>query len=110
MIDHQTKSVAVCMDEIASLEKRLAEAEAKIPRWIPVSEGLPNIYVEVIALAGDGSVAVGHIDNLKIFVADAFDIPAFENDASCPRPETRITSDVTHWMPLPRQPKEDGDD
>lgn len=44
-----TRGVA---DGRRELEKRLAAAEAKIPRWIPVSERLPPLGVKVDIMLG----------------------------------------------------------
>lgn len=63
------------------------------PRWIPVSGGLPEIGVEVL-VCNDGTVDLALLDG------------TFDDHArwSLLNGET-VTSDVTHWMPLPEAPK-----
>ena len=70
-----------------------------MPKWIPVSERLPEAYNLVLALCRSGKIFVGEYVDLgwrtlwRIKTA---------------RDSTKeITQIVTHWMPLPEPPKED---
>lgn len=73
---------------IAELEQRLAAAEAKIPRWIPVSERLPKdgVYVLVNIRDNDGD----EYQALLSCFCGEFDV-----------------IQPTHWMPLPDAPGAD---
>ena len=52
--------------------------------WIPVTEKLPDVGIEVLIYSEDDGVCVDY------YVGDSFGY-----------------YDVTHWMPLPEPPKED---
>lgn len=65
-----------------------------IPRWIPVSERLPEEWVDVLVLSECGfcEVAVylgGHSNKWRV---------TWNHDM--------LDGDVTHWMPLPEPPEE----
>lgn len=73
--------------------------EAGKPKWIPVTERLPESYEPVLAVCNSGKIFVGEYVDLgwrtlwRIKTA---------------RDSTKeITRKVTHWMPLPEPPKED---
>ena len=53
-------------------------------RWIPVTERLPDIGIEVLVYSEDDGICVDY------YGGDSFGY-----------------YDVTHWMPLPEPPKED---
>lgn len=52
-------------------------------RWIPVTERLPDIGIEVLVYSEDDGICVDYCDG------DSF-----------------VCYYVTHWMPLPKPPKE----
>jgi hypothetical protein len=81
-------------DEICKL---FDEAIRMIPRWIPVSERLPNIFGEfnVVVKRNTGEIYSDYADFdpfTKRWTTGLF----FD-----------IGSKVTHWMPLPEPPKEE---
>ena len=87
---------------------RIAELEAAAPKWIPVTERLPEDNTPVLVLLS-GEVHVGELiwehpsfeDNYKAFRYwdDAYD------DGKCWE-----WHDITHWMPLPEPPLLGGGD
>ena len=70
-----------------SEEKRLIDANALAKRWIPVTERLPDVGIEVLIYSEDDGVCVDY------YGGDTFGY-----------------YDVTHWMPLPEPPKEEDKD
>lgn len=82
---------------IAELEARIAELEAK-QRWIPVSERLPEVEVNVLAAVYDASNSSVSMQILKhhgegkwFFWDTCYYV-------------------VTHWMPLPEPPEDNNND
>ena len=69
-------------------------------KWIPVTENLPQPYVDVLTLrkALDGKRYSHFIDHIYIDNMEKF---AWFTDV------LSWKSMVTHWMPLPEPPKED---
>ena len=61
------------------------------PKWIPVTERLPEEYENVLVCSG-GYVEPGWIGGDRVF----YTYDKYESD---------IIDDVTHWMPLPEPPK-----
>jgi len=55
-------------------------------RWIPVGERLPNSYLTVLSLSKNGDIKVDFVQPKKIWYLGR--------------------NNVTHWMPLPKPPKE----
>ena len=66
--------------------QKAAKAQAA-PRWIPVSERLPDEFTAVLVYDVDGTH--GHVYTLKVY-AEFF---------------SKFKS-VTHWMPLPAAPEQ----
>ncbi len=93
------------------IEERNAAVEltgelAKMPRWIPVTERLPiggddsgAVCENVCLFMDDGPVSCGWMNGItkKVYYLNARD------DFVIKAPITR----VTHWMPLPKPPKEE---
>ena len=73
---------------IEILQKKYADAKAEIPRWIPVSEQLPEEDQDVLAWERAGFAYVDMRKDGKWIVAD-------HNFGA-----------VTHWIPLPEHPVE----
>ena len=65
----------------------LAEARAAAPRWVPVTEQLPEPGVHVL-IEFDGEVLIA-----RFFESDWWLDPGGE-----------LIGDITHWMPLPGVP------
>lgn len=71
--------------------------ELSKPKWIPVTERLPEINTMVLVMDEAHDMAVGSLEKLwdgEVWVCPFADV----DDEQCP---------ITHWMPLPEPPKED---
>ena len=75
-------------------QARIKELEAKVPKWISVTERLPEDGRRVLAAHDDGMVRIGMCQD-KYF------------PAVVARKHTKAfgLAEVTHWMPLPEAPK-----
>ena len=95
-IEELSKREADMTHNMAALSLKVLRAEEKRPRWIPVTERLPdagervlcycraNIY-EVMKMRTDGA----WVHNDQVYDS------------------TYMSGFVTHWMPLPQPPKEE---
>lgn len=91
-----------------AMRDSIAKIEEKFPRWIPVTEGLPELNQEVLVYA------VGKIDG---FIGESTmaltDRMLFRLFPSSPGTETWSSPwqyfltdyEITHWMPLPPRPE-----
>lgn len=77
-------------DLIEQQAARIAELEAKVPRWIPVTEKIPPDQEEVLVLTRSKN-GVRNVDK-GYWAIDHF--------------IHRGRAVVTHWMPLPGWPEE----
>lgn len=84
-------------DLIEKQAARIKELEAKVPRWIPVTERLPEIEQRVLVLDRHGNATVR---TLRCLTGEKE--PSFRPDGLVPRKH------ITHWMPLPEPPETDG--
>lgn len=118
-------------DLIEQQAARIAELKAKVPRWIPVTERLPECEKEVLILCSrggyifhcpaiyeDGKVLTGDSDwnwyEIESYAeyneeADDYFVPQgwwesrhFTPDDVYNNP---VDCEVTHWMPLPGWPE-----
>lgn len=91
-------------DAIEKLEHQVFLADlackseaAKAPRWIPVTERLPENLTSVIVHRKDGGIFTWEYFNTsptdECWIDDSMNVYSFY--------------DVTHWMPLPQPPKEE---
>lgn len=105
---------------------RIAELEAKVPRWIPVTERLPKkgedglrdcdwvrCIVSVIWTFADGDAGTHVFSAPALFDVDQKiwhvwqkDDPGFSVNALIPLEDSDGGYFVTHWMPYPKLPKE----
>lgn len=83
--------------EIGDLEDEVAALRSKVPRWIPVSERLPEDGNDVLVRYRYGHKTVCVVayrvsgnDCWTMSVGDCFDFP---------------DEQATHWMPLPEPPE-----
>ena len=80
-------------DEIADARTILKEQ-----RWIPVSERLPDDGSDILAYCDDGEesrIVACNYDNGVWF--------------DCVFNTLMIIKNITHWMPLPKPPKKEGE-
>lgn len=95
-------------DAIEELSKRVDEsipkddaeiliAEVAKPRWIPVTERLPEHLTSVIVRRKDGGIFIWEYFDTsptdECWIDDSMNVYSFY--------------DVTHWMPLPQPPEEE---
>lgn len=88
----RTEDCQMCIDTIAYIERLESERDAalaKVPRWISVEERLPRCGERVL-VTNDGSVWEAYLSISHKWV----------------RQEFVWAAKVTHWMPLPSEPKE----
>lgn len=79
-------------DLIKQQEARITGLEAKVPRWIPVTEKIPPDQEEVLVQTRSKN-GVRNVDK-GYWAIDQF--------------IHRGRAEVTHWMPLPEQSEMDG--
>lgn len=84
-------------DLIEQHAARIKELETKAPRWIPVTERLPEIEQRVLVLDRHGNAMVR---TLRCLTGEKE--PSFRPDGLVPRKH------ITHWMPLPEPPETGG--
>ena len=80
-------------DLIEQQAARIAKLEAKVPRWIPVTEKIPPDQEELLVLTRSKN-GVRNVDK-GYWAIDQF--------------IHRGRAQVTHWMPLPGWPEEEND-
>lgn len=90
--DCLTPVLRTAADLIEQQAARIAELEAKVPRWIPVTEKIPPDQEEVLVLTRSKN-GVRNVDK-GYWAIDHF--------------IHRGRAEVTHWMPLPEPPETDG--
>ncbi len=79
------------------VENRLA-LELQMPRWIPVTERLPEEYVNVLC----------HLRSLDRR-SEYYSIDHLMEDGQWWKSANSWKFEVTHWQPLPEPPKEEGE-
>lgn len=83
---------------LAETEQRLAEIEAKLPRWIPVTERLPKPGATILAVDNSGDMGVCNFVNAR-FVGECFGFEVYLNDGGWDRSPSKVIGEyVTHWM------------
>lgn len=69
----------------------IQQLEARVPRWISVEERLPE-----------------HMDDVLVWVGGLAEIGCHDENDDCWELYTYVgDGTVTHWMPLPKPPKEE---
>lgn len=92
-LEQEVKKQRSVSEELAFL--RGVEWADENPAWISVEERLPEHSQTVLALADWGEILIGSYDA---------ELNAFVNHNG-----GRLTTNVTHWMPLPNKPKKGGE-
>lgn len=77
-------------DLIEAPAAEIEKLKAQVPRWIPVTERLPEVGMRVIALDRRGNAMVRTLSQLA-----GEKEPSFRPDGLLPKRH------ITHWMPLP---------
>ena len=86
------------LDYIQELEKRVADLEAKMPKWVSVKDALPE-HVQgnyLILLSGEIYAAKWEYDEW--------------NEKYAFRIDCQIVPNITHWAKAPELPKEENYD
>ena len=94
----ETTNASVCSKE---LMKQAADAieELSKPRWIPVTERLPEEHVFVLIRQDDDRMMVAErVDGDWWYRYFAYDVDRWDEDEQ---------GTITHWMQLPQPPKEE---
>jgi len=93
------KMVDVYQNEVApGLRAKIEELEKQVPKWIPVTERLPEENQRVLVYHDDGRIRFG------INKGGFADVVSDEYIKSHHR---TVFSKATHWMNLPTPPKGD---
>ena len=90
-------------DLIEQQAARIAELEAKVPRWIPVEERLPENGVPVLVNYIGNNYGKYHPDAIAVWT----DYGCFWWEGSLEDCDTEVAMPITHWMPLPGWPEEE---
>ena len=77
-------------DLIEAQAAEIEELKAQVPRWIPVTERLPEVGMRVLVLDRRGNAMVRTLSQLA-----GEKEPSFRPDGLLPKRH------ITHWMPLP---------
>lgn len=109
LVERLNKQVAELQMQVAHWQRELAKSMCEVtlrelekPRWIPVTERLPeSVDDDVLVTDGEGC-AVGYW-RPDAQAWDSTDFGWLENRSE---PPCGIHT-VTHWMPLPKPPKEE---
>ena len=73
-------------------EHLIANGVGFLPKWIPVSERLPELYKSVLAYDEEDKTVIRWYDKNGFNIVDEYGY-------------TYPVKTVTHWMPLPEAPK-----
>ena len=88
---------------IAALQQEIETLRGQVPRWIPVTERLPENGVPALInyIGNDGGKY--HPDGTAAWT----DHGCFWWEGSLEDCDTEVAVPITHWMPLPEPPKEE---
>lgn len=94
--------IQMCQEAADTLEQLQAENErlkAQVPRWIPVEERLPEESDGMVLFTNGKAVTSGYRNHMfRMSGEEGIYAPAIRKGGDYMR--------VTHWMPLPKAPKE----
>lgn len=88
---------------IEQQDARIAGLKAKVPRWIPVEERLPENGVPVLVNYIGNNYGKYHPDAIAVWT----DYGCFWWEGSLEDCDTEVAMPITHWMPLPGWPEEE---
>ena len=96
------------LELLTSQHEEIKRLETEQPKWIPISERLPDYDQDVLVYAAekdnreDGTMIISRRYVMRIIPSS----PGFDTW----RTPQYFTScyEITHWMPLPKPPKKDG--
>ena len=84
---------AEAIEELSVVVRTQKAVLDKFPRWIPVSERLPEKEGSVLIFSELGGIAEGHYSHMYgVWVQYRWNVKGIK---------------VSHWMPLPEPPKEE---
>lgn len=84
---------------IAALQQEIEKLRAQVPRWIPVTERLPD-YDDLVLVIASGK------PKENITLDEAFELATLYSDGWCLETWPEWTgANVTYWMPLPEPPE-----
>lgn len=88
---------------IAALQQEIETLRGQVPRWIPVTERLPENGVPALInyIGNDGGKY--HPDGTAAWT----DHGCFWWEGSLEDCDTEVAVPITHWMPLPEPPEEE---
>ena len=95
-----------CSEAEKRMHSEMEELEEQVPRWIPVSERLPEEY-QTVLVATDAGVSAGEIrfpDSECGMEEPWWMVFKDKRDRSIAWAGFVSLNDVTHWMPLPEPP------
>ena len=111
LLDLNTQRCEALRDQLRdsneNYEKHLNEIKSQVPRWIPVTERLPELTEQIES----DDYCVNYSKDVLIWspmnMVPRFEIARYTDDRGWTDPYfTRIKfqETVTHWMPLPKPP------
>lgn len=94
------------------IERMVIDSANSKPKWIPMTERLPEKDIEVLVFAegkiegffGDTAIAISKRYDLKIFT-DSEGVEVWQS----PWQYFLTDYEITHWMPLPGRPTSNGE-
>lgn len=94
---------ADAIEELSVVVRAQKAVLDKFPRWIPVTERLPEDGVFVLVCNDDGHMMIAKYESEVLgwyYKYTNYDFDMWDNEEQGP---------VCYWMPLPEPPKEDGE-
>lgn len=66
-----------------------------LPKWIPVTERLPDESIDVLCCTDEGQIVVGWLVENRTITTTGYECEA----------DGGFVRNIAHWMPLPQPPK-----